>query len=42
MSFGEGYVILISATIVDLAISGAMVKISYFSIQIWILLEKQI
>src|SRR5258705_259513 len=38
--FGEGHPILISATIIDLAILRAAVRISCFSIQIWILLEK--
>jgi len=38
--FGEGHPILILATIIDLAILRAAVRISCFSIQIWILLEK--
>ena len=38
--FGGGHPILISATIIDLAILRAAVRISCFSIQIWILLEK--
>ena len=38
--FGGGHSILISATIIDLAILRAAVRISCFSIQIWILLEK--
>src|SRR5258705_12322479 len=38
--FRGGHPILISATIIDLAILRAAVRISCFSIQIWILLEK--
>jgi len=38
--FGGGHPILISATIIDLAILRAAVRILCFSIQIWILLEK--
>ena len=38
--FGEGHPILISATIIDLAILRAAVRILCFSIQIWILLGK--
>jgi hypothetical protein len=38
--FGRGHSTLISAIIIDLAILRATVKVSYFSIQIWILLEK--
>jgi len=38
--FGEGHPILISATITDLAILGVIVRISCFSVQIWILLKK--
>jgi hypothetical protein len=39
---GEGRLILISATIIDMAISGATVRISNFSIQIWVLLKIQV
>jgi hypothetical protein len=38
--FGGGHPTLVSATIIDLAILRAAVRISCFSIQIWILLEK--
>ena len=38
--FGGGHPILISATIIDLAILRAAVRILCFSIQIWMLLEK--
>src|ERR1700727_2082205 len=40
MSFRGGNSTLISATIIDLAILRLAVRISCFSIQIWILLEK--
>ena len=38
--FGGGHPTLVSATIIDLAILRAAVRILCFSIQIWILLEK--
>jgi hypothetical protein len=38
--FGGGHPTLISATITDLAILGVILRISCFSVQIWILLEK--
>ena len=40
--FGGGDPTLISATITDLAILGVIVRILYFSIQIWILLKKTV
>jgi hypothetical protein len=40
ISFGGGHPTFISATIIDLAMLTAAVRISCFSIQIWNLLEK--
>jgi hypothetical protein len=40
--FRGGYLTLISATITDLAILGVILRISYFSVQIWILLKKPV
>jgi hypothetical protein len=40
--FGRGHPTLISATIIDLAILRATVRILCFSMQIWILLEKSV
>jgi len=40
--FGGGHPTLISATIIDLAILGVIVRISCFSVQIWILLKKPV
>jgi hypothetical protein len=40
--FGGGYLTLISATITDLAILGVILRISCFSVQIWILLKKPV
>jgi hypothetical protein len=37
---GDYHLNIISATIIDLAISGATLKISHFPLQIQILLEK--
>jgi hypothetical protein len=38
--FGRGHPTFILATIIDLAILRATVRILHFSVQIWILLEK--
>jgi hypothetical protein len=38
----RGHPTLISATIIDLAILRATVRILHFSVQIWILLEKSV
>ena len=40
ISFGGGHPTLISATIIDLATLGVIVRILHFSVQIWILLKK--
>src|SRR6202035_3841536 len=40
--FRRGHPILISATITDLAILGVIVRISCFSVQIWVLLKKRV
>jgi hypothetical protein len=40
--FGRGHPTFISATIIDLAILRATVRILHFSVQIWILLEKSV
>ena len=40
--FGGGHPTLISATITDVAIWGLVVRISHFSVQIWILLKKPV
>jgi hypothetical protein len=42
ISFGRGHPTLISATIIDLAILRATVRILCFSMKIWILLEKSV
>jgi len=40
--FRRGHPTFISATITDLAILGVIVRISCFSVQIWILLKKPV